>query len=209
MDDLRIKSIASRVITQIFLNKALNSIEKEISPPEISLLRNDGRLLIGRLEHACNPEILIRYRITHILNVCQAENLYENGLMEGLKNAKIGQRVTTLLETSWMGSFKTPKYLRCPISDKPDSNIRAYFEEAHQFIKEALSSMEENRVLIHCQAGVSRSATICISYFMAVESMSLEAAFSFVKVRRPIINPNAGFMKSLQEFEAILLKEKS
>lgn len=208
MDDLKIKSIASRVITQIFLNKALNSIEKEISTPDISLLRDDGRLLLGRLEHACNPEILIRYGITHVVNVCQAENLYENGLIDGLKNAKIGQRVTTLLETSWVASFQTPKYLRCPISDKPDSNIRAYFEEAHQFIKEALSS-KEDRVLVHCQAGVSRSATICISYFMAIEGMNLEAAFSFVKSKRPIINPNAGFMKSLKEFETFLLKEKS
>jgi predicted protein tyrosine phosphatase len=203
MDEIKIKQVASKVITQIFLNKALNSIENDIAMPEISLVREDGRLLLGRLEHACNPQVFIRYGITHVVNVCQADNLFEKGLEEGLKHARLGMKVKTLIETSWKSSFQTPKYLRCPISDKSDSNIKAHFETAHSFIKNALAK-ENGVVLIHCQAGVSRSSTICISYLMAVEGMSHDAAFAYVKSKRSVINPNPGFRKCLKDFEESL-----
>jgi len=52
-----------------------------------------------------------------------------------------------------------------PVSDSPIENISQYFNETNQFIDEALK-IENNNVLVHCHAGVSRSATICIAYLM-------------------------------------------
>jgi len=50
-------------------------------------------------------------------------------------------------------------------------------------------------VLVHCYAGVSRSATCTIAYLMQEREMSFEDAFSFVSKQRPVIFPNMGFQR--------------
>lgn len=57
------------------------------------------------------------------------------------------------------------------------------------------------KVLVHCQAGVSRSATICLAYLMFTVKIGLEAAFEHVKSRRSVISPNLNFMSQLKNFE--------
>ena len=57
------------------------------------------------------------------------------------------------------------------------------------------------KILVYCRAGQSRSATLCIAYFMKYHSMTYEEAFQFVKQCRPIIHPNIGFIRQLKEFE--------
>ena len=60
------------------------------------------------------------------------------------------------------------------------------------------------RVLIHCQAGVSRSSTLAIAFVMARSNLAMLDAFRFVKSRRPIVAPNFNFMGQLLEFETAL-----
>ena len=46
-------------------------------------------------------------------------------------------------------------------------------------MRQAISS--GGKILVHCYAGVSRSASMVIAYFMAEKNMSFSEAFSFVK----------------------------
>jgi hypothetical protein len=47
--------------------------------------------------------------------------------------------------------------------------------------------------LVHCQKGMSRSATIVLSYLMlANRGLSLMKALHYVKDRRPVVSPNQG-----------------
>lgn len=60
-------------------------------------------------------------------------------------------------------------------------------------------------MLVHCQAGISRSATICLAYLMMKQRVRLEEAFEFVKQRRSVISPNFSFMGQLLQFESQVL----
>ncbi|KAM8947850.1 dual specificity protein phosphatase 10 isoform 2-T2 [Pelodytes ibericus] len=90
-------------------------------------------------------------------------------------------------------------YKRLPATDSNKQNLRQYFEEAFEFIEEA--HQHGKGLLIHCQAGVSRSATIVIAYLMKHTRMTMTDAYKFVKGKRPIISPNLNFMGQLLEFE--------
>ncbi|KAG8810957.1 hypothetical protein FRC17_002689, partial [Serendipita sp. 399] len=57
-------------------------------------------------------------------------------------------------------------------------------------------------VLVHCLAGMSRSATIVCAYLLATTSMNTEETIAFVRSKRPIIQPNHGFQRQLKRWEA-------
>ncbi|KAM9788829.1 dual specificity protein phosphatase 10 [Neosynchiropus ocellatus] len=91
------------------------------------------------------------------------------------------------------------RYKRLPATDNSKQNLRQYFEEVFEFIEEAYQSGKG--VLVHCQAGVSRSATIVIAYLMKHTLMTMTDAYKYVRSRRPVVSPNLNFMGQLLEFE--------
>ena len=86
------------------------------------------------------------------------------------------------------------------ILDYPSKNIIKYFGECLNFME------GEEKTLVHCTLGVSRSATIVIAYIMWKQKMKYENAFNYVKEKRKRISPNYGFKKQLQIFESLLIK---
>uniref|UniRef100_A0A8R1I6A7 Protein-tyrosine-phosphatase n=2 Tax=Caenorhabditis japonica TaxID=281687 RepID=A0A8R1I6A7_CAEJA len=57
------------------------------------------------------------------------------------------------------------------------------------------------RTLVHCMAGVSRSASLVMIYLVKHEHMTLRQAYHYVKASRPIIRPNVGFWKQMVDYE--------
>ena len=68
---------------------------------------------------------------------------------------------------------------------------------------------EGGRVLVHCYAGRSRSATVCLAYLMTSLDLSLDAAFEHVRARREVIDPNLNFMRQLQDYRQRLDSQRS
>ena len=52
------------------------------------------------------------------------------------------------------------------------------------------------RALVHCRAGVSRSATMVIGYLMQLKRWDLRTALRYVDTRR-FVQPNSGFIDFL------------
>uniref|UniRef100_A0A8C6S2G1 Dual specificity protein phosphatase n=1 Tax=Nannospalax galili TaxID=1026970 RepID=A0A8C6S2G1_NANGA len=94
-------------------------------------------------------------------------------------------------------------YKSIPVEDNQVVEISAWFQEAIGFIDSVKSS--GGRVLVHCQAGISRSATICLAYLIQSRRVRLDEAFDFVKQRRGVISPNFSFMGQLLQFETQVL----
>ncbi|KAF7233019.1 hypothetical protein EG68_07138 [Paragonimus skrjabini miyazakii] len=92
---------------------------------------------------------------------------------------------------------------RLVASDRETQDLRPFFNSAFEFIEESRCSGKV--VLVHCQAGVSRSPALVIAYLMAHSDLSLREAYHLVKSKRSVISPNFGFLGQLFEFEADLM----
>lgn len=57
------------------------------------------------------------------------------------------------------------------------------------------------RTLVHCVAGVSRSAALCLGYLVKYHGMNLKRAFTHLRDRRPCVRPNSNFFCQLIQFE--------
>lgn len=57
-------------------------------------------------------------------------------------------------------------------------------------------------VLVHCAAGISRSATCVVAHIVAAERCSVEVALASVRAVRTQASPNEGFLAQLCAFEA-------
>lgn len=85
-----------------------------------------------------------------------------------------------------------------PCLDLPDTKLDHFVDKAIDIINVVRNEQPNGRVLVHCNAGVSRSATVCIAYLIKEEGMSFEEALGHVKSKRECIRPNDGFMKQLK-----------
>ena len=56
---------------------------------------------------------------------------------------------------------------------------------------------------MHCVAGVSRSATLCLAYLTRYYC-SLEEAWQHAKTIRPWVRPNYSFMEQLEQWEKVV-----
>ncbi|XP_061429506.1 serine/threonine/tyrosine-interacting protein [Lethenteron reissneri] len=95
------------------------------------------------------------------------------------------------------------RYLVLNIADSPVDNIIRYFPMTKDFIDGCLQS--GGKVLVHGNAGISRSAALVIAYIMETFGLKYRDAFVYLQQRRFCINPNVGFVNQLQEYEAIYL----
>ena len=85
------------------------------------------------------------------------------------------------------------------LSDCSDDNISEWFGPCNAYITEC--RRQGNGVLVHCQAGISRSSSIVIAHLIMHEGMTLKDAFLLVKSKRANVQPNIHFFQALQTLE--------
>lgn len=130
-------------------------------------------LYLGSAYHACRQDYLSDLRITALLNVSRRDSRPAKGQFD---------------------------YKWIPVEDSHTADISSHFQEAIDFIERVKE--KGGKVLVHCEAGISRSPTICMAYIMKTQRLQLEQAFEVIRKRRAIISPNFSFMGQLLQFES-------
>ncbi|KAL0098073.1 protein-tyrosine phosphatase-like protein [Phycomyces blakesleeanus] len=92
-------------------------------------------------------------------------------------------------------------YLNVDIMDLPGANIIQHFDETSNFIEDAYN--KNGVILVHCEAGVSRSPTVLAAYFMRSKGIKPTEALEMIKAKRPIISPNNGFLAQLVLYDRL------
>jgi protein-tyrosine phosphatase len=101
------------------------------------------------------------------------------------------------------------KYVQIDIDDTMDENMLNIFKHMSEYINNVLSDTN-NKILIHCAAGISRSPSIVIAYLMNNTNMkTFDSAFKFLHNIRPLIDPNPNFIKQLKIYEQMILSNDS
>ncbi|XP_019187253.1 PREDICTED: dual specificity protein phosphatase 12-like [Ipomoea nil] len=100
---------------------------------------------------------------------------------------------------------KDLKFVRMavPLRDMENENLLDSLDVCLDFIEE---SRKKGSVLVHCFAGVSRSASIVAAYLMRSEQFSYEDAIQSLCQSCESVSPNDGFVDQLKMFEEMGFK---
>ncbi|PON43607.1 Dual specificity phosphatase [Trema orientale] len=90
-----------------------------------------------------------------------------------------------------------------PMRDMESENLLDHLDVCLSFIDE---SRKKGSVLVHCFAGVSRSAAIITAYLMRSEHLSQEDALESLRQSCEFVCPNDGFLDQLKLFEEMGFK---
>ncbi|UYV67395.1 DUSP14 [Cordylochernes scorpioides] len=156
------------------------------------------------------------------------DHLYLSGFYAITQSALDKNKITCIINATKDAEFPPKKKgldtLRVPVEDFHTEDISPYFDMAVEKIVE--TEKKGGNTLVHCMAGISRSASICIgkfylwplvvsaialetvtgvcvcaAYMMKHRGMDLKSAYHHVKEHRPIIHPNHGFFRQLIAYE--------
>ena len=137
-------------------------------------------LYVGSKKAAkCRP-LLRELGVTHVLNMTPSRT---TDPAAGVPNYFEKDRALT--------------YRRCSMFDTKAENLLGVLPGCVAFVDQGRFY---GSVLVHCVQGVSRSASVCVAYLVKHQGMAYDAALAFVKGKRPVVNPNEGFLRQLQQY---------
>lgn len=148
----------------------VSNAKKNKSKDEKTICLIIPHLYLGNFGGIVNYHNLISYGIKSVLN-CGVNHEYDLLLSENFNYKKI------------------------KLVDSKDENLSKVLRDALEFIDKNI----DNKIFIHCKGGYSRSPSIVIAYLIVYKEFTFDEAFNLVKLRRPSIHPNEGFISQLKK----------
>ncbi|KAG5485067.1 hypothetical protein CUR178_08037 [Leishmania enriettii] len=143
-------------------------------------------LYLGSVKDAQDAAFLAKHQIRYIINVSQEE---------------------------YWSVDKKVQIFTFKVDDSATADIAALFQPTRDLINSVRAryyryargeSATRPAVLVHCQKGRSRSATIVLAYLIYTNGWSVAEAMRYVGARRPCAEPNIGFMEELRKLQESL-----
>lgn len=164
---------------------AINFEDLEAPLCPVPIERVDEHVYIGNRIGAEDIAYLRNNGITHIINTAAEIPNYHEG-STGIR------------------------YLKLQLTDDPRpsvDNLLKVLEPTYNFIMSAIKSNPRARILVHCAAGVSRSASIVTYYLMKKHTTGFNQALELLRTKRGIVNPNPWYRNQLQDAQTIIEHE--
>lgn len=100
-------------------------------------------------------------------------------------------------------SYLAKRKYRVPVDDNLEQQeIRNMELWSYEIVYKLTKELKQGSVLVHCYAGMQRSAAVVAMYLIANYNMKKDNAIAFIKRVRPIaFRPSANFEKSIQGFQ--------
>jgi len=143
----------------------------------------DLRLYLGDRHDAKDRSLLRSLKITAVLNCTPPRDESSTGC------------------PNFFEKEPTMRYRRVPIFDTQAEDASGHFDGACDFVA---SRLHHGGVLVHCNRGVSRSATFVVAHLMTSAGLSVDGALDLVRETRPSAAPNDAFLAQLRALEARL-----
>lgn len=159
----------------------------------------------GKLRSYAQPYLSTHFAINEIVPGLYLGDFASASNKDTLQKHGFTHVVTAILGVDEMfpNDFK---YLTLPLRDVRTEDIYSVFPESYTFIREALNS--NGKVLVHCMAGASRSATLVAAYLVKEFGFSADTAVEFLQIKRNVVKPNSGFKRQLQNYDALVHGKK-
>jgi protein-tyrosine phosphatase len=91
--------------------------------------------------------------------------------------------------------------IRVGIYDLPEEPMAEVIDTLVPFLNTLVKyHYNQPRILFHCKAGISRSASVALAYYGKIMKYDLTRAYTQLAARRAIIRPNPGFIEAIEEF---------
>ncbi|XP_066459943.1 protein phosphatase Slingshot homolog 1 isoform X2 [Eleutherodactylus coqui] len=183
----------SKDLENVTCKEIRNELEKKLScnlKEYKEYIDNEMLLILGQMDKAS-----LVFDYLYLGSEWNASNLEE------LNQVGVGYilNVTREIDNFFPGLFA---YHNIRVYDEESTDLLSHWNDAYNFINKAKKN--HSKCLVHCKMGVSRSASTVIAYAMKEYGWSMEKAYNYVKQKRSVARPNAGFMRQLSEYEGIL-----
>lgn len=164
---------------------------------------------VGQIRYAVQPYVSTEFTANSITNRIYIGDLASASNEEELKKNGITHVVSVINGGSEI--FEDINYKIIHINDDEWVDIKAHFADVVQYIENTLTENNDNKIMVHCQRGVSRSVSVVMAYLLKTKNDQnkiskenikdeVEQTLKEIKEHRPIAEPNTGFMKKLEEY---------
>lgn len=97
-------------------------------------------------------------------------------------------------------------FMKLNLDDDPGEDISIHIPDCIDFINDCVKRNE--KVLVYCHMGISRSVSILTSYLMTTHKKRYTHALEMIQEKRMKANPNLGFRSQLLNLDDVLFAEK-
>ena len=188
-------------------NDTATTQQLQLKPAAVTRRRSTSAMTADNLDEAQSEKLRSVMRAIMVMRIKQADSdpvevipgLFIGSIGAALnKDGLLAAGITHVLCAA--GGIKlyfpeTFTYKQVIIGDKINSDMYSHLPGCCNFIGKALKP--GGKVLVHCFAGQSRSATVIAAYLMLTRKLNLQAAVELMRSKREQVQPNPGFCAQL------------